>query len=308
MRIVDQAHLPIAAASHPGMSGKKNEDRYGVTAFRLEDGTPAVLAVLADGIGGHLAGEVAAEIAVERISRVVAQSDGSTPVDTLAEAVRQASREIRRQAKATGRSGMGATCVCAWIIGRRLYIASVGDSRIYLIRDGRTRQLTKDHTWVQEAVDQGVLRPDQARVHPMSHVIRRHLGSENAVVPDMRLHLVPQEEETRALANQGLLLQPGDRVVLCSDGLTDLVEDGEILAAFGKHGLRDAITSLIELANQRGGHDNITLVAIGVPASRAWRRLIHSWLWALGCALLALFALCGVIGGWWLWWSLVGGK
>lgn len=299
MQIVDRAHLPVVAASHPGMSGRQNEDRYGVTAFRLEDGTPSLLAVLADGIGGHLAGEVAAEIAVERISSLVAQSDGRTPLETLTAAVREASREIRRQAKASHRRGMGSTCACAWIIGERLYIASVGDSRIYLLRGGRIQQLTKDHTWVQEAVDQGALQPDQARRHPMAHVIRRHLGSENTVVPDVRLYLGIEETETQALANQGLPIRPGDTLVLCSDGLTDLVEDAEIAAAFRKYGLQDAVPHLIDLANRRGGHDNITVMAIGVPAVEAGGK--QRWRWLAGCALAALLALClllMVLGVW----------
>jgi len=251
------------------MSGKNNEDRYGVSAYRLESdpNLPSLLAVVADGIGGHRAGEVAAELAVEAISKFVAESDASHPVQTLEQAIVRAGEVIAIEAEANPlQKGMGSTCACAWVIGKRLYTAAVGDSRIYLIRDNNIRQLSTDHTWVQEAIDQGVLKPEQARNHPNAHVIRRHLGSRNGVVPDIRLRLLPDDDDQRALANQGMQLQPGDLLLLCSDGLTDLVDDGEILSAISKPGVEEALLELVHLANQRGGHDNITIVTLGVPA------------------------------------------
>src|SRR3990172_5046815 len=160
---------------------------------------------------------------------------------------------------------MSTTGACAWVIGNRLYIASVGDSRIYLLRGDRIRQITIDHTWVQEAISSGVLSLEQARDHPNSHVIRRHLGSSQPVAPDFRLRLRDDEDDLRAEANQGLPLGPGDQILICSDGLTDLVEDGEI-AAMLRSGKPDrALGDLVELANQRGGHDNITMVLLEVP-------------------------------------------
>ncbi len=299
MRIVEQAHLPVAAASHPGMSGKQNEDRYGVTALQLDDGTPSLLAVVADGIGGHRAGEVAAEIAVEHISRLVTASDGHDPLAILADAIRQASNEIRRQAQRGDRRGMGATCACAWVIGQQLYTAFVGDSRIYLIRRGAIHRLTKDHTWVQEAVDQGALQPDQARAHPMAHVIRRHLGSQNTVVPDVNRYYTDPDTVP---GQPGIRLQPGDYVVLCTDGLTDLVDDEEIRAAFEQRPLHGAIADLIDLANQRGGHDNITVVAFQAAPEATERR--PQALWLGGCLLAGVLALClvaALLGAWWLW-------
>jgi len=150
-----RAHLKIAALTHPGMAGKNNEDRYAASAFRLSrsDPTPSVLAVLCDGIGGHQAGEVAAEIAVEAISQRVADSDGSQPVQTLQDAIVQASEQVHDFAASQGHlQGMGATCACAWVIGDRLYTGAVGDSRIYLKRGKNLHQLTTDHTWIQEAL------------------------------------------------------------------------------------------------------------------------------------------------------------
>jgi serine/threonine protein phosphatase PrpC len=264
----DRAHLFISAVTHAGMSGKNNEDRYAVTAHRLSetDATSSVFAIVADGIGGHRAGEIAAEIAVDTISHAVTASDATQPQETLEEAIIQASEEIHFQATSDeNQQGMGATCACVWVIEDRLYTASVGDSRIYLIRNSSIRQLTTDHTWIQEAIEHGILKPEQARGHPRSHVIRRYLGSKTPVKPDFRLRLSPDEDDEQALANQGTQLLPGDLLFLCSDGLTDLVDDNEILAAIQGNKMEKALNQLVDLANERGGHDNITIVSLQVP-------------------------------------------
>jgi PPM family protein phosphatase len=268
LKPVDRAHLNIAADSHPGMSGKNNEDRYAISAFEIEGPPPvkSVFAIVSDGIGGHRAGEVAAEIAVETISQAIAASDGRQPNQTLDEAIRLASEKIFRQAELqTDQRGMGATCACCWIIGDRLYTANVGDSRIYMLRSGEIRQISTDHTWIQEALDHGALTPDQARGHPNAHVIRRYLGSRQPVEPDHRLRLNPLETDSQAVANQGFQLLPGDLLLLCSDGLSDLVEPDEILGLLTTQSQDQAIRILINLANQRGGHDNITIVSIQIP-------------------------------------------
>jgi protein phosphatase len=268
----ERAHLYVAARSHPGMSGKNNEDRYGVSAHLLDlaDPVPSVLAIVADGIGGHRAGEIAAEIAVETISQEVSNGNSSLPAQTLAQAIVQASQAIYEQSLDNPeRKGMGATCVCAWIIGDRLYAANVGDSRIYLVRAGTIRQLSTDHTWIQEALDQGALTPEQVQGHPNVHVIRRYLGSRQTVVPDLRLRLGEEESNQQSEANQGVRLQPGDRLLLCSDGLTDLVKDTEILSILTTFKQEEALDLLVSLANQRGGHDNITLVTLQVPETVA---------------------------------------
>ncbi len=265
----DRSHLHVTAKTHPGMSGKNNEDRYAVSAYRLEGdkGVPAVFAVLSDGVGGHRAGEVASEIAVERISQVVAASDGSQPVQTLTEAIIDASQQIAALSESDAeKMGMGATCACVWIIDNRLYIAYVGDSRIYFLNGNDMLQISTDHTWVQEAIDAGMLSAEEAHRHPNAHVIRRYLGSRQTVEPDTRLRLHSKETDIQAQANQGMRLRPGDQVVLCTDGLTDLVNPEEIRSALKDPDKDQALSSLIDLANQRGGHDNITVIAIGMPA------------------------------------------
>lgn len=305
----EQAHFLVTANTHPGMRGKNNEDRFAVSAYRLgpNDPTPALLAVLSDGIGGHRAGEVAAEMAVNTISRVVAASDGSHPQAVMQRAVEEASRLIYQESLRSDQfTGMGATCVCVWIIERRLYCNSVGDSRIYLMRQGVIRQISTDHTWIQEALESGLITPDETRGHPNSHVIRRYLGAPLPPQVDFRLRLSERENDSQAEANQGTLLEPGDRLLLCTDGLTDLVSADEILRAFEHGDLQPACSELIELANRRGGHDNITLVAIQVPAILAPPSTPRkrSWpAWTLGCAVLfAIFALVGAVAAGLLWW------
>lgn len=272
----ERSHLHVTAKSHPGMNRKNNEDRYSVSAFRLSDTqpVPALFAIVCDGVGGHQAGEVAAEMAVEIISREAAASDATAPLPTMRLAIQKASQAILERSESNPELfGMGATCACVWIIDDHLYMANVGDSRIYLVRGGVIRQISTDHTWIQEALEAGLLTPDQARGHPNAHVIRRYLGSKQPAEADTRLHLRDGESDEQAEANQGLNLAPGDQFVLCSDGLTDLVSPAEILSNLTT-GLQpknqdEAVQNLIDLANQRGGHDNITIVALQVPASEA---------------------------------------
>lgn len=297
---VQTAHLQVAAITHPGMRGKNNEDRFTVSAFKIseKDPTPTLLAIIADGVGGHRAGEVAADLAVTQISQVVASSDASQPLSVLQIAFEQANQAINARSMADpALSGMGTTCVCAWVIDDRLFTASVGDSRIYLVRNGKASQLTIDHTWVQEAIDSGILTPEQARNHPNAHVIRRHLGSQQPVVPDFRLRLSSAETDSRAQANQGMHLAPGDIVLLCSDGLTDLVRDDEIGMTLSRFSLSDALQDLVDQANARGGHDNISIVAVYVPspgptqALNIKRRRRWFWVGLLGLLVLAIAAL-----------------
>lgn len=265
---VEHAHLYIAAATHPGLKGKSNEDRYSVTAYRStsNDHTPSVLAILADGIGGHRAGEVAAQLAVENINKFISNSPSNQPTLILKQALTHTNQVILSLSKEDpSLAGMGTTCVCAWVIGDQLYAAYVGDSRLYLQRGMKLICLTTDHTWVQEALAQGSLTLDQVKGHPNAHIIRRFLGSMNAINPDMRLRLSPSESDIQAETNQGMRLLPRDRLMLCSDGLTDLVIDAEILDILRTRRLEISPSQLVSLANQRGGHDNITVVTMEVP-------------------------------------------
>ena len=290
MKRTTRAHLNVEAQSHAGMTGKNNEDRYAVASFVLGsvDKMPVLFAVLADGIGGHKAGEVAAELAVNHIMETVSKSDGHHIQRTVENAVADASNAIAaRSASGDEFKGMGSTCATAWIIGDKLHTAYVGDSRIYLMREGRIQQLTVDHTWVQEAIEKGILTLEAARDHPNVHVIRRYLGSPVPPEPDFRMKMFNDETDQHAETNQGLQVLPDDVVLLCSDGLTDLVWNDEILEVVrSKSNLKDAIQTLIELANARGGHDNITIILIAVPSDFKLKTNVKKkvdWLpWILG--------------------------
>ncbi len=267
----EDAHLQIKTASHPGMVGKENEDRYGVAAFMTgpKSNLPSVLAVLCDGIGGHRAGEVAAAIGVEMIIARVTESDGTEPLAVLEQAIVQASQAVYETSLSDqGCHGMGTTCACAWVIDDRLYTANLGDSRIYLLRGEHLIQLTTDHTWIQEALDAGIITEAERGKHPNAHVIRRFLGSEKIPQPDFRLWFYENESSEEALGNQGLPLLPGDKLLLCSDGLTDLVTDDEICAVLLDNSSAGPPETLIKMANQRGGHDNTTVITLAVPGEK----------------------------------------
>ena len=262
----NQNHLTTAAITDPGSRGRINEDSYQITSFTISDNddTPVLLTVVADGIGGHKAGEVASRITVETIIRAVAESDVSDPQWVLKSALLEANHSITSEAAEDDeKKGMGSTVACALIIDAALYIATLGDSRIYLIRDNIIRQLNIDHTWVQEALDVGVINSEEARSHPRRHLIRSYLGSSDPIKPDLRLYLADNENLEQAKANQGLPLLPMDQILLCSDGLSDLVADEEIIDILQGGGTHDEqLQKLVDLANLRGGHDNITVVLL----------------------------------------------
>ncbi len=291
----EKAHLPVTAQTHEGMRGKNNEDRFAVTSFQMgpsHGGLPVLLAVVSDGVGGHRAGEVASEMAVNMVSNSVGQSDGDSPLKVLEHAIWQASNQIVALGQTNADfEGMGATIACVLIIGHRLYMATVGDSRIYLLRDGQARQISIDHTWIQEALDAGLIEPGEVAGHPNSHVIRRYLGSPRPPEVDFRIRLAASESDARALGNQGMQLKAGDRLVICTDGLSDLVYAAEIYEAFSKKPLEQAVASLIDLANSRGGHDNITIVGVDVPNSAS---RLETLLTPRNISLVAMGALVAV--------------
>ena len=307
----DKPLLAYAAGSHPGKRRPNNEDRYHVGTYLIEqDQTVVTLALVADGIGGHQAGEVAAQLTIDTIMQRLLAYQGGDPLPEIQSAIIEAGRVVSAAALAKDeRAGMGSTVVLALIAGSRLFTTHVGDSRIYLLRAGRLQQVSTDHTWVQEAIEYDIIGPDEARGHPHAHILRRHIGGDQLPEPDSRMRLKDGESDRQGLANQGTLFRKDDRLLLCSDGLTDLVEDMEIYRALTTFEPQDAIDSLTKLALDRGGDDNITLVIVAAPrsrpiksASRRRRRLISTLVSVL--VLLSLITL-GVFGaiwlGWWPW-------
>jgi serine/threonine protein phosphatase PrpC len=249
-----------AAKTDVGQKRQGNEDR-----FCLD---PALgLYVVADGMGGHAAGEVASRLAVETIQEWMekylsgadaaivgpAAAAGSAEANFLLSSIRLANRIIFDSAQDRREyTGMGTTVVAVLAPGDRFVLANVGDSRIYRIRRDQIVQVSRDHSFVQQQVDNGMMSPVEAHQSQYRHMITRALGLKESVDVDLA-------EESA---------QPGDVLVLCSDGLSDLLDDEEILAAVQNQGddLDRACQALVDRANAKGGDDNITVLVIRAEA------------------------------------------
>ncbi len=235
--------LRSAASTDVGRRRSANEDCFAIVS---ELG----LYLVADGMGGHSAGQVASRLAVE--SAVAALGDlesaTATPTDKLRTAVAAANRAIFTTAQEKSElTGMGTTLVALLAGGQRIALAHVGDSRAYLVRGGRIRQLTDDHSLVAELVRRHEIDAHDALEHPHRHVLTRALGVRHSVEPDLA-ELTPAR---------------GDVFVLCSDGLTGHVLDEEIAKEVGSTSDLEAVCGrLVDLANSRGGDDNITVVCV----------------------------------------------
>ncbi len=297
MEKTPELQMEVTADSNIGRVRTNNEDRFAVVPLDC-GGTPGVLALVADGVGGHAAGEVASQMVVDEIAREVQADPCANPAKILPQAVVRAGRVVHtRGQKDPELRGMATTLAGVWMVGRRLYTVTVGDSRIYMRRAGKTFQASIDHTWVQDAVEHGLLTPAQARIHPNAHVLRRHLGGEIDPEPDQRLRLEAGDKAPGGAEHQGMTLEPGDALVLCSDGLSDLVKEEEIGHALRHAKLERTVHELIELARSRGGHDNITIVALRVPAEMgkaAGLRRIRPWI-VMTISALALAAVAAAV-------------
>ncbi|MCC7372018.1 MAG: serine/threonine-protein phosphatase [Chloroflexi bacterium] len=204
---------------------------------------------VADGMGGHAAGEEASRLAVQVAHRLFYETNGMDPMEALRLAVVQANSEVfEAGAGATGRDHMGSTLTAAVLFEHRVVVGHVGDSRAYIVHGDTIRPLTRDHSWVAEEVEAGRMTREQARVSPRRNIITRALG----LRPDVQVDSYEAE------------LTPGDFVVICSDGLHGLVSDDEILAYVQRLRPADSVASLVNLANNRGGPDNISLVVARV--------------------------------------------
>ncbi len=242
--------LAVAARSDVGMIRSGNED-----SFLAEVDARRGVFVIADGMGGHAAGEVASEMAVQIVARhllpLVSVLDPAAD-EQMSQSLRDANRAIyERMLAEVDKQGMGTTASVLMCSDNQYLIGQIGDSRIYLLRDGALVQITKDHSYVQEQVDAGLLTPEQARYHPYSNVITRCVGAGAPVEADIF---------------RGEML-PGDVFLVASDGLTGMVDDRRLqqllLARSGPGRIVDA---LIAEANGRGGLDNITAIIVQVAA------------------------------------------
>jgi protein phosphatase len=214
--------------------------------------------VVADGMGGMAAGEVASRLAIRTLVDLALSTPDwvlkkGTPeiervMQRMAERYRRVDEALRDEAQADpDLSGMGTTMTLACSIGSDLVLAHVGDSRAYLMRDGELHLLTRDHTLVQELVDRGVVRPENASTHPFRHVLTRYLGGGKG-------NLITEEVQRVSLAD-------GDQLLLCTDGLTDMVDAAAVKTVLrSSASADDACQALVDLALQQGGRDNVTVV------------------------------------------------
>lgn len=267
----------IGSATDAGKTGKNNEDA--LACFQAdwqqdEQSTPVQVAVVADGIGGNNAGEIASRIAVEKIETLMRALRSLPLPERMTRAIQHANQEIYATSQSSpGLRGMGSTVVLAAVAGERLYLAHAGDSRAYLLRAGVLHRLTLDHTWAQEAIDIGRLTPEAARVHPNRNVIKRYLGIDDGLIVDHQMIDIARAVQHSELAGgwplvDDMALQPGDTLLLCSDGLNDELTDAEIHATLARHEPQAAAEHLVAQANAAGGRDNITVVVMRWGAER----------------------------------------
>lgn len=226
-----------------GMVRQVNQDYVYTTDNPL--GPLPNLFVVADGMGGHQAGDYASKYTVEVIRRELKASQEEDVEKALVSAIKIANREIIKKASQNPHlKGMGTTVVVATIVKQMMYFANVGDSRLYLINQGIT-QLTKDHSLVEEMVRLGGIKPEEAKSHPDKNIITRAIGAKAEVDVDFYEHR----------------LKRGDIILMCTDGLSNMVEDEELFHIVqGGRDIVEAGTSLVEAAKENGGTDNIGLV------------------------------------------------
>jgi protein phosphatase len=234
------------ALSDVGRKREHNED-----SFLVKDDVG--LFAVADGMGGHQAGEKASRMALEtlvsELKPPAAEADREDVLSRLRDATQAAGAAIFDAAQADPQlQGMGTTMTSLWFHGGRAYLAHVGDSRAYLYRDGRTQQLSDDHSWVSEQVRAGMMTESEAKESKFRHIITRSVGFEREVMVD----------------GAAIAVQPGDCYVICSDGLSNYVDSEELGRILNARFYREVPSLLVELANDRGGDDNITVVLVHV--------------------------------------------
>ena len=252
----EPVQIAFAKGTDVGRSRDHNEDY--LDAFSPPD--PAErrrkgdLFVVADGMGGHQAGDVASQSAVRVFSHEY-YADPETDVrGSLVRAIKKANAYIHQQAQQlASRAGMGTTIVTAVVRGQEVFLANVGDSRAYLVRQGKISQVTRDHSFVAEQVRAGILTVEEARAHPQRNVITRALGSK----PEVEVDTYSGE------------LRAGDTLLLCSDGLSEYVHEEDMLSVLTQYPAQEAISQMIAMANKRGGSDNISVLVVQAtsPAS-----------------------------------------
>ncbi len=245
--------VEVAGLTDVGCQRENNEDSflYWEPAGDAEFRRKGRLAVIADGMGGHEGGQEASRLAVETVRAVYEQAVDDDPQVALVESFAAAHARIQDFAERhPAFHGMGTTCTALVLRDRQLYFAHVGDSRLYLVRNARILRLTRDHSYVGRLVESGIVRAEDAEKHPQRHILTAALGSGREVAADA--------------AEQGLSLQEGDDLLLCTDGLWSVVTEEELENVVSSNTPVESCAELVRLARERGGPDNITVQVLRV--------------------------------------------
>ncbi|MGA8764216.1 MAG: protein phosphatase 2C domain-containing protein [Candidatus Sulfotelmatobacter sp.] len=240
--------VEVASLSDIGCQRENNEDAflYWEPSSEEEFARKGRLAIVADGMGGYEGGQEASRLAVETVCEVYDRTFQGDPQAALLEAFATAHARIQDYAEThPGFDGMGTTCTALALLGRNLYIAHVGDSRLYRVSGRRIFRLTRDHSYVSRLVESGIVRPEDAEKHPQRHILTAALGVGGTILADS--------------TEPGLALEDGDTLVLCTDGLWGIVNEEEIVAAVNANSAAQSCSALVKLAVERGGPDNITV-------------------------------------------------
>lgn len=301
------------AAKHIGASKMRSyEDRSFYGILNTKGGLEFTVAIVADGVGGGSLGQRAAELT---INVVVNKIRNSTRIDEeipqiLGEAVGAANKEVYRESKdEQHKQGMSATVSIAVIYKRKLYVANVGDSRVYLVRKGKAKQVTIDHTFANEKIRSGVLSPEKANAHPKADYISRSIGFEPQVIVDLGLYLSGSEDGKQAFFNQGINLTKEDVILVCSDGLIKdisgdksrhYVEEGEIVSTIEQYHAEEAAKVMVDLAVGRNVDDNVTAVVVefdGRKISSVKKQKAIFWSVISAFLVIALIIIIGKLRG-----------
>ena len=245
--------IEAAALTDVGCHRENNEDNYAYWEPQDDAAFQRLgrLAVVADGMGGAEGGQHASRIAVDAVCQTYSSSPETEPQQLLLSALHDANSRVQQEAHAKPMlRGMGTTLTACAIVGQSLYFAHVGDSRLFLVRDGEARQLSRDHSLVARLIESGTIRPEDAETHPQKHVLTAAIGVGEDLEPDMPPAPVQ--------------LQSADLLILCTDGLWGQMSSAEMAEIASKSAPNDACKSLVQLAKDRGGPDNITVQVLRV--------------------------------------------
>lgn len=297
----------ISLGLHQNKGGRPNmEDRIDARYMTTAAEMPLLVAMVADGIGGHNCGEVAAELAISTTFYEIENASLDNPAQLpqlLAYALKKANDVVYQEARASlEKKGMGTTATVVAIQQNKLYLANVGDSRAYLVRDGRALQLTQDHTWAREMIHLGRLTPAEAEAHPKGGALIRSIGYSPEIAVDLGLYVNGDEDEQRARQRQGFSLETGDCLLLCSDGLIkdrpgkkdQFVNDEEIAKIISRNDAEKAAQLLVKKALSRKADDNVSAIVLKMPDSnKSGSCMLTAVRALLGLFLIILLALFG---------------